>query len=74
MKNCRNITKSDMKYNDLMPKMRVDPESYVSHTHNHFGVLEELKLTSSQIVEADGIVCTAEPAETLPLTQGYFVY
>jgi urease len=30
VKNCRNITKSDMKYNDLMPKMRVDPESYVS--------------------------------------------
>ncbi|KAF1831592.1 urease [Decorospora gaudefroyi] len=26
------------------------------------------------IVEADGMVCTAEPAETLPLTQGYFVY
>lgn len=30
VKNCRNITKSDMKYNDLMPKMKVDPESYVS--------------------------------------------
>lgn len=39
VKNCRNIRKSDMKYNDLMPKMRVDPESYVSHTHNCFGVL-----------------------------------
>ncbi|ORY15738.1 hypothetical protein BCR34DRAFT_622749 [Clohesyomyces aquaticus] len=25
-------------------------------------------------VEADGMVCTAEPAETLPLTQAYFVY
>jgi urease len=25
-------------------------------------------------VEADGMVCEAEPAETLPLTQGYFVY
>ncbi|KAF2128129.1 urease [Dothidotthia symphoricarpi CBS 119687] len=25
-------------------------------------------------VEADGMVCTAEPAENLPLTQGYFVY
>lgn len=25
-------------------------------------------------VEADGMVCTAEPAEALPLTQGYFVY
>jgi urease len=25
-------------------------------------------------VEADGVVCTAEPADTLPLTQAYFVY
>ncbi|KAK8851855.1 urease [Apiospora arundinis] len=25
-------------------------------------------------VEADGVVCTAEPAETLPLTQQFFVY
>lgn len=29
VRNCRNVTKSDMKYNDLMPKMKVDPESYV---------------------------------------------
>lgn len=43
-----------MKYNDAMPAMKVDPESYV--------------------VEADGVVCTCEPAETLPLTQQYFVY
>lgn len=27
-----------------------------------------------QIVEADGVVCKAEPAETLPLTQAYFIY
>ena len=30
VKNCRNIRKSDMKFNATMPKMRVDPESYVS--------------------------------------------
>jgi urease len=30
VKNCRNITKKDMKYNDAMPKMKVDPERYVS--------------------------------------------
>ena len=30
IKNCRNIGKKDMKFNDVMPKMRVDPESYVS--------------------------------------------
>jgi len=30
VKNCRNIGKRDMKYNDVMPKMKVNPESYVS--------------------------------------------
>lgn len=54
VKNCRNIGKSDMKYNATKPKMRVDAETYT--------------------VEADGVVCTAEPSETLPLTQAYFVY
>ncbi|PGH19108.1 urease [Helicocarpus griseus UAMH5409] len=54
VKNCRNIGKKDMKLNDVMPKMRVDPESYV--------------------VEADGMVCSAEPSSTLPLAQDYFVY
>lgn len=28
VKNCRNIGKKDMKWNDLTPKMTVDPESY----------------------------------------------
>ncbi|PQE20724.1 urease protein [Rutstroemia sp. NJR-2017a BBW] len=28
VKNCRNIGKKDMKFNDKMPKMKVDPESY----------------------------------------------
>jgi len=54
VKGCRKVRKTDMKYNDAMPKMKVDPESYV--------------------VEADGVKCTAEPAEELPLTQGYFLY
>jgi urease len=52
--NCRNVGKRDMKFNDSMPKMRVDPESYT--------------------VEADGQVCEAAPAETLPLTQQFYVY
>ena len=30
VKDCRNIGKKDMKYNDSMPKMKVDPERYVS--------------------------------------------
>ncbi|KAL9099667.1 MAG: hypothetical protein Q9163_004868 [Psora crenata] len=54
VRNCRNIGKKDMKYNDVMPKMKVDPETYV--------------------VEADGMICTAEPASELPLTQAYYVF
>lgn len=54
VKNCRNIGKKDMKFNDVKPKMKVDPERYT--------------------VEADGVVCAAEPADSLPLTQAYFVY
>lgn len=30
VKNCRKIGKKDMKYNDVMPAMKVDPERYVS--------------------------------------------
>ena len=54
VKKCRGIGKRDMKFNDVMPKMRVDPERYT--------------------VEADGVVCTAEPSSELPLTQAWFVY
>ncbi|RKU43686.1 Urease [Coniochaeta pulveracea] len=54
VKGCRTVGKKDMKFNDAMPKMRVDPERYT--------------------VEADGQVCTAEPAATLPLTQEFYVY
>ncbi|KAK2736857.1 Urease [Myotisia sp. PD_48] len=54
VKNCRNIGKKDMKYNDVMPKMRVDPESYV--------------------VEADGVICSANHIDILPLTHQYFIF
>lgn len=54
VKGCRKIGKKDMKFNDVMPVMKVDAESYR--------------------VEADGVHCTAEPAEVLPLSQTYFVY
>jgi urease len=30
VKGCRTVGKKDMKFNDAMPKMKVDPESYVS--------------------------------------------
>ena len=49
VKNCRNIGKRDMKFNDHMPKMKVDPENYR--------------------VEADGVHCTAEPAELVAVGQ-----
>ena len=29
VKNCRKIGKKDMKFNDALPKMKVDPETYV---------------------------------------------
>jgi urease len=54
VRNCRKIGKKDMRYNDSMPRMKVDPEKYT--------------------VEADGMVCTAEPAAQLPLTQSWYVY
>ena len=44
VKNCRNIGKKDMKYNELTPKMKVDPETYVSNlvTFNEKGADAEL--------------------------------
>ena len=54
VRNCRNITKKDMKFNDVMPVMKVDPEVYT--------------------VEADGVICAAEPAEVLPLAQAQFAF
>lgn len=32
VRDCRNIGKQDMKFNDSTPKMRVDPETYVRYT------------------------------------------
>lgn len=32
VKGCRTVGKKDMKFNETMPKMKVDPESYVSVT------------------------------------------
>ncbi|KAI5467443.1 hypothetical protein BGZ63DRAFT_27296 [Mariannaea sp. PMI_226] len=54
VRGCRNISKKDMRHNDRMPRMHVDPESYT--------------------VEADGKVCEAEPATSLPLSQAFYVY
>ncbi|KAI6353514.1 Urease [Pyricularia grisea] len=54
VKGCRSVGKKDMKHNAVMPRMKVDAETYT--------------------VEADGVVCTAQPSDELPLTQQYFVY
>lgn len=39
MKNCRKISKKDMKWNDATPVMKVDPESYAVHAD---GVLADI--------------------------------
>jgi len=49
VKKCRDISKRDMKHNNEMTKITVDPETYN--------------------VEADGKLCTVEPATKLPMTQ-----
>ena len=43
VKNCRNIGKKDMKYNGLMPKMKVDPETYVSNLVTFHGERADVK-------------------------------
>ena len=53
VKNCRNIGKKDMKFNDAMPKMTVDPESYrveADGVHMTAAPAEALPLTQSFFV------------------------
>ncbi|OBZ72360.1 Urease [Grifola frondosa] len=40
VRNCRKVTKKDMKWNDATPKMRVDPEKYEVHAD---GVLADIE-------------------------------
>lgn len=47
VKNCRNVGKKDMKFNDTMPKMKVDPESYVRITRPFEFAICSYILTSS---------------------------
>ena len=67
-----------MKFNDYRPKMKVDPERYVSSNPDirRFDAHTwSFMLTSClQTVEADGVLCEAEPSETLPLSQAYFLF
>ena len=54
VKNCRKITKKDLKFNDATPAITVDPETYE--------------------VTADGEKLTCQPADSLPLSQRYFLF
>lgn len=54
VKNCRNVGKKDMKFNNRTGEITVDPETY--------------------IVMVDGKKITCEAADTLPLTQKYYLF
>jgi urease subunit alpha len=54
VKNCRGVSKADMRFNSRTGKIDVDPETYT--------------------VTVDGERVTCEAAETLPLTQKYFLF
>lgn len=54
VRGCRSVRKTDLKLNDALPEIDVDPESYE--------------------VRADGELLRCDPAETLPLTQRYFLF
>ncbi len=54
VKHCRDIGKKDMKNNDVLADIQVNPETYE--------------------VRVDGELITCEPAESLSLTQRYFMF
>jgi urease subunit alpha len=51
---CRHLTKTDMRWNDYLPRLQVNPETYE--------------------VSIDGERVTCEPAQSLSLTQRYFMF
>ena len=73
VESCRKIGKQDMKYNDSMPRMKVNPETYVCLLRSIL-VNKGASWPILQVVEADGMVCAAAPATELPLTQAYYVF
>jgi urease len=46
VKGCRTVRKSDMKFNDKRPRMKVDPERYVSVRSHGFSFLQRADLAS----------------------------
>jgi urease subunit alpha len=43
VKNCRNISKKNMVYNDLIPKIEIDPETYVVKVDGNIATTESAK-------------------------------
>jgi urease len=68
VKKCRDIGKKDMKLNDAMPEM-----------HGKYGsaacIWADMSVDpETYVVMADGVLCDAPPATTLPLTKKHFIY
>lgn len=77
VKNCRTVTKHDMKFNNAMPEMEVDPEYFVSSTRLFASPLDPLLIALA--VERCGrwreMCCPASEfrssgSTTLPLLRG----
>lgn len=46
VKNCRNISKKNMVYNDLIPKIEIDPETYIVKVDGNIATTESAKKLS----------------------------
>ena len=53
VKECRKVRKSDMKWNDARPKMKVDPERYVSFFPEESRGVPVVLVSSANVVMAD---------------------
>jgi len=73
VKNCRRLSKHDMKYNGETPQMSVDPETFVRCQSSPMAMRIH-ELTNFQRVTADGVECRGEAATSLPLAQQHFFY
>lgn len=71
VKNCRKITKKDMKHNDATPKM--SGESSILHIPCRYEADSTVDPETYE-VRADGVLCDAPPATTLPLTKKHFIF
>lgn len=83
VKNCRNVSKRDMKNNTATPKMKIDPETYRVSPSLPLcapvgGRVEtdpaRARPPARSQVEADGVHCTVPPATKVALTRGYMLF